>query len=136
MATIKLIEEHEASPEVREVYEDVKRHFDLDFVPNVIKAMAHNPQALKEQWEGLKVAEDRWGKETFYLLSLAVDVADGCDYCISFDTAMLKRLGWDDAKIEELVGFVSLAGMYNTYVTGLQLETDVTPDVIERLKAA
>ena len=136
MATIKLVTEQEAAPEVKEIYEDVKRHFNLDFVPNAIKAMARNPQMLKEQWEGLKQAETAWGKETFYLLSLAVDVVDGCDYCINFDTAMLKTLGWDDARIEQLVAFVSLAGMWNTYVTGLQLETDVTPEVIAGRMAA
>lgn len=136
MPTINLVSEQDASPEVREVYEDAKRHFNLDFVPSALKAMAHNPELLRDQWEAMKEAEAGWGKETFYLLSLCVDIANGCDYCINFDTAMLKQLGFDDARIEQLATFVSMAGMWNTYVTGLQLEPDVTPAVIARRMAA
>lgn len=40
MATIHLIEENEASADVEAVYEEVKKHFNLDFVPNIFKAMA------------------------------------------------------------------------------------------------
>lgn len=80
MATIRLIEENEASPEVKAIYEEIKQHFNLDFVPSVFKAIAHNPETLKVQWEGLKQDEEYWGKETSYLISLAVDVTNGCDY--------------------------------------------------------
>jgi len=80
LATIKLIEESEASPEVRKVYEDIKQYYGLDFVPNVFKAAAHNPEALAAQFEGLKQTEQQWGKEQVYLMGLAVDVTIGCDY--------------------------------------------------------
>lgn len=49
---------------------------------------------------------------------------------------MLKQLGYDDAKIEKLIEFVSAGSFYNKYVDGLQLEPDVTPDVIGRKMAA
>ena len=80
MPTIRLVEESEASPEVKSIYADVKQHFGLDFVPSVFKAIANNPESLKAQWEGLKQDEDYWGKETAYLISLAVDVTNQCDY--------------------------------------------------------
>ena len=136
MATIKLISEMEATPEVNEVFEDVKQHFNLDFVPNVFKAMANNPDALMQGWNQLKAIEESWGKEMTYLLSLAVDITNGCDYCINFDTAVLKQLGWDDRKIEMLVSFISMNDSYNKYVQGLSLEPDVTPEVMERRMAA
>lgn len=136
MTTIRLISEEEASPEVHEVYEDVKDHFNLDFVPNIIKAMANNPATLRQQWETMKQAESAWGAETFYLLSLVSDVVNGCDYCAHFDAAMLKQAGWDDAKIEGLTNFIANAVMWNTYVKGLGLEPDVTPEKIERRMAA
>lgn len=140
MATIRLIEEHEASPEVKTIYDEVKKYFDLDFVPNVFKALANNPDNLKQQWEGFKQSEDQWvkeiGKETLYLLYLAVDVANRCDYCINFDTALLKQLGWDDKKIERLMNLIGTETYFNTYVDGLRLEPDVTPEVLEKKKAA
>lgn len=136
METIKLISEQEASPEINEIYNDIKQHFNLDFVPNVFKAMARNPESLIQGWQYLKQVEGSWGKEMTYILALAVDITNGCDYCINFDTAVLKQMGWDDNKIEQLVGFISLNSQYNKYVEGLQLEPDVTPEVMERHMAA
>jgi len=49
---------------------------------------------------------------------------------------MLKQLGYDDAKIEKLIAFISAGSLYNKYVDGLQLEPDVRPDIIERKMAA
>jgi len=80
LATIRLIEEHEASPDVKAVYDAVKQHWDLNFVPNIIKALAHDPESLKATWESIKQDEEYWGKETYYLLSLAVDVTNQCSY--------------------------------------------------------
>ncbi|MBE0448364.1 MAG: carboxymuconolactone decarboxylase family protein [Actinobacteria bacterium] len=136
MATIHLIEENEASPEVREVYDDIKRHFNLDFVPNVFKAVAHDPEYLKATWESYKQDEEYWGKEITYLVSLAVDVTNQCSYCINFDTAVLKQLGYDDAKIERLMRLIGSESFFNKYAEGLQVEPDVTPEVIEKRKAA
>lgn len=79
-ATIHLVEESEATNDVRTIYNEIKQHYNLDFVPNVFKAVARNPQALKQTWEQMKQGEAMWGKETFYLISLAVDVTNGCDY--------------------------------------------------------
>ena len=135
METIHLIHENEASPDVRAVYEDIKRHFDLDFVPSIFKALANNPPVLAQQWEGFKQAESMWGKETLYLISLGIDVTNGCNYCINFDTSMLKQMGYDDAKIESLISFISGNNFYNIYAEGLQLEPDVTPAVVERQMA-
>lgn len=133
---IRLTEENEASAEVKAVYQDVKRHFDLDFVPNIIKAWAQNPETLKAGWEGYKQAEQTWGKEKTYLVSLAVDVTNHCDYCINFDIAMLKRLGYDDTKIEGLISVIAGQNFLDRYANGLQLEPDYTPAVVERRMAA
>lgn len=136
-ATIKLISEEEASPEVKAIYDDAKRHFNLDFVPNIIKAMAYRPQDLKMQWEALKEGEAQIGKEQMYILSLVVDIVNDCTYCINFDTAVLKnQLGYTDERIEALVNMVATLGMYNTYVKGLDLEPDVTPVTMARRMAA
>lgn len=136
LATIRLIEENEASAEVKVIYDEIKQHFGLDFVPNAFKAGAHDPESLKALWEGLKQDEEYWGKEVSYLIGLAVDVTNQCSYWIDFDTAMLKQLGYDDAKIERLIKAISSASFYNKYVDGLRLESDVTPATFERKMAA
>ncbi len=136
MPTIKLVEENMASPEVQALYDDIKRHFNIDFVPNIMKALAENPQVLKAEWEGYKELEQQWGKEMAYAMALAIDVANSCDYCINFDTAMLKQMGWDDAKINSLYQYVASNTWFNKYADALQIEPDVTPAMIEKRMAA
>lgn len=135
MATIKLVEENDASQEVRQVYQEIKQHFGLDFVPSIFKALAHEPDNLKLQWEGYKQTEQVFGKETLLLLGLAVDITNACTYCTEFDTAMLKQLGYDDAKIEGVVNFISANSYFNRYVQGLDLEPDVTSATVGRKMA-
>lgn len=135
MATIKLVEEKDASQDVRQVYQEIKEHFGLDFVPSIFKALAHEPDNLKAQWEGYKQAEQAFGKETLTLLGLAVDVTNACEYCIEFDTALLKQLGYDDAKIEGVINFISANSYFNRYVQGLHLEPDVTAEKLGRKMA-
>ena len=50
MATIALISEQEATGKVKEVYEQIQKAFGLPFVPNLFKAMAHNPDLLEANW--------------------------------------------------------------------------------------
>lgn len=137
MTVIHLIEENEASPETRQIYDEMKAHFNIPFVPNVFKAMAHQgTDMLRMQWDGFRKAEEYWGKEKLYLLSLAIDVINNCSYCINFDAAMLKQIGYDDEKIETLINFIGMSDYFNKYVEGLQLETDVTPEMMEKRMAA
>ncbi len=77
---IRLISESEASDEVKSVFDEVKRHYDLDFVPNAFKAMAHHPPALKQQWEYLKQSEETWGMETVHLVGWSVAATKSCNY--------------------------------------------------------
>ena len=43
MAVIRMVEENEASGVVRNVYQDIKRTLGIDFVPNMYRAMANDP---------------------------------------------------------------------------------------------
>jgi AhpD family alkylhydroperoxidase len=134
--TIRLVSEEEASPEVNAIYQDVKKHYNLEFVPNAMKALAHDPVALKQAWEGLVQLEEYWGLEMATVIALAVDVTNGCQYCINFETALLKEMGYSDEKIHNLVSFIAQESFFNRYVEGLGLEPDVTPAMMERKKAA
>ena len=49
---------------------------------------------------------------------------------------MLKQIGYDDAKIEKLIRLIGNESFFNKYVDGLQLESDVKPEMISRKKAA
>ena len=83
MATIKMVEEDEATDKVKELYQEIKQTFGIDFVPNLYKVMAPNPAYLEANWNKVKavmiesVALDRLTKE---IIAVAVSAANSCDY--------------------------------------------------------
>jgi hypothetical protein len=54
MATVKLIEFEEASPEVRDVYDDIMRTRKTDWINSFWKTLANHPPTLRRTWEAGK----------------------------------------------------------------------------------
>lgn len=83
MASIKMISEDEATGRVKTIYEDIKREFGIDFVPNLYKVMASNPGYLEANWNKVKTVMltsgklDRLTKE---VIAVAVSAVQGCRY--------------------------------------------------------
>ena len=50
MASVKLIPEEEATGKVKALYEEIKASLGTDFVPNLYRAMASNPDYLEANW--------------------------------------------------------------------------------------
>jgi AhpD family alkylhydroperoxidase len=126
MATVKLIEYHEASGEVRAVYDDIMATRKTDWINNFWKALAHHPPTLRRTWETLKSvmapgALDALTKEMVYL---AVSATNGCDYCSASHTASARRQGMSDAMLGELMAVVGMANQTNRLANGYQIEVD------------
>src|SRR3984957_19797161 len=95
MATVKLIEYGDASPEVRVVYDDIMAVRKVDWINNFWKALAHHPPTLKRTWESVKEimapgALDALTKEMIYL---AVSATNQRGYCIASHTAAARKAG-------------------------------------------
>ncbi len=60
MAVIRMIEEDEASPEVREIYEDIKATLGIQFVPHMYRVMAVSPHYLEANWSRIKQPFSLW----------------------------------------------------------------------------
>ncbi len=123
---VKLIEYADASPEVRAVYDDIKRTRNVPDVNNFWKAVANDPATLKRTWETLKEvmapgALDPLMKEMLYL---AVSVAHGCEYCIASHTAAARKKGMTDQMFGELMAVVGMASETNGLVTGWRVPLD------------
>ena len=93
MATLGHIEYEDASPEVREVYEDIMSTRKTDWINNFWKALAHDPVTLRRTWQSIKEimapgALDPLTKEMIYV---AVSVSNQCPYCIASHTAAARR---------------------------------------------
>ena len=126
MATVKLIEYAEASPEVRAVYDDIMATRKTDRINNFWKAIASHPPTLRRTWETLKSvmepgALDPLTKEMVYL---AVSASNGCDYCIASHTASARRAGMTNEMLGELLAVVGMANQTNRLADGYQIEID------------
>ncbi len=126
MATVRLIEYAEASPQVRAVYDDIMTTRKIDWINNFWKALANHPPTLKRTWESVKEvmapgALDAVVKEMVYL---AVSVTNGCEYCIRSHTAAARKAGMSDPMLGELMAVVGMANETNRLANGYQVDVD------------
>jgi AhpD family alkylhydroperoxidase len=126
MATLGLIEYQEASPEVREIYDDIMATRGTDWINNFWKALAHDPATLRRTWLSIKEimapgALDSLTKEMIYL---AVSATNGCGYCIASHTAGARKAGMTDQMFAELMAVVGMANETNRLANGYQVEID------------
>lgn len=75
-ATVPLVSEEEATGKVRNVYDDIKATKNIDFVPNIWKALASNPDHLELCWTRLKaiMQPGRLDALTKEIIALAVSL--------------------------------------------------------------
>jgi len=126
MPTLGFIEYQDASPEVREVYDDIMVTRKTDWINNFWKALANDPATLKRTWADIKQimapgALDALTKEMIYV---AVSVTNQCGYCIASHTASAKNKGMSEAMFRELMAVVGMANESNRLAAGYQLEID------------
>jgi AhpD family alkylhydroperoxidase len=126
MATLGLIEYQNASPEVREIYDDIMTTRQVVWINNFWKALAHDPATLKRTWNSIKEimrpgALDALTKEMIYV---AVSVTNQCAYCIASHTAGAKKAGMTAEMFAELMAVVGMANETNRLASGYQVEID------------
>ena len=120
------IEYRDASPEVRAVFDDIKRTRQVDDVNNFWKYLAHDPVTLRRTWASIKEimtpgALDALTKEMIYV---AVSVTNGCEYCIASHTAAARKAGMSEAMFGELMAVVGMANETNRLVNGYRVPVD------------
>ena len=126
MSTTKPIEYRDASPQVRAVFDDIKRTRQVDDVNNFWKYLANDPATLNRTWHGIKEimapgALDALTKEMIYL---AVSVTNGCGYCIASHGAAARKAGMTEAMFGELMAVVGMANETNRLANGYRVPID------------
>lgn len=126
MATVKLVSDAEASPEVKAVFDDIRKVRKTDFINNFWRALAHDPGTLRRTWEEIKevMGEGTIDVRVKEMVYIAVSVANGCSYCIHSHTAAAKSKGMSDAQHAELMKVIGLAGKTNHLVNAMQVPVD------------
>ena len=120
------IEYADASPEVRAVYDDIKKTRSVLDVNNFWKYLARDPATLRRTWESVKEvmapgALDPLVKEMIYV---AVSVTNGCGYCIASHTAAARTAGMTDAMFGEVMAITGMANETNRLVNGYRVPID------------
>lgn len=126
MMTIPPIEHGDASPQVRAVYDDIKKTRNVPDVNNFWKYLARDPVLLQRTWQSVKEvmapgALDALTKELIYV---AVSVTNGCAYCIATHTAAARKAGMTDAMFGELMAVTGMANETNRLADGYRVPID------------
>ena len=129
MSLFPLIPEAEATGKVREVFDDIKRTKEIDFVPDIWRALANNPEHLELTWNKLKgiMRPGKLDLLTKEIIALAVSITNGCEYCINSHSAAVLRLGLDREALGEIVAVTELYNGMNRVADAYQVEPDIRP---------
>lgn len=137
IATVRPVEESEATGKVAEIFADIKKTKNINFVPDFWRVIAINPNQLEMVWTTLKSVmhpeavgrTPRLDARTRETIALAVSATNGCAYCINSHTAALRKLGVDDETLGEIMSVVGLFNLTNSMANGYQVVPDVRPRV-------
>jgi AhpD family alkylhydroperoxidase len=126
MASPKLIEYADASPEVRAIYDDIMATRRTDWINNFWKVLAHDPPTLRRTWNSIKeiMAPGCLDAVTKEMIYLAVSVSNQCGYCIASHTAAAQKAGMTDSMLAELMAVVGMANETNRLASGYQVPID------------
>jgi AhpD family alkylhydroperoxidase len=126
MATVRLLNDDELSPEARAIFDDIRAVRKTEFVNNFWRALAHDPVTLKRTWESIKqvMGPGALNAKTKEMLYVAVSIAHGCNYCIHSHTAAARAKGMTEAEYAELVAIVGMASETNRIVMALGVDVD------------
>jgi AhpD family alkylhydroperoxidase len=135
VATIRPIDEHEATGSVAAIFADIKRTKQIDFVPLFWRTIASNPAQLELVWTNLKTLmhpeavgrNPRLDPRLREMIALAVSATNACPYCVNSHTAALLKLGVDRETLGEVMAIVGLFNMTNSLANGYQIKPDVCP---------
>lgn len=124
---LPVLRDDELSERAAAVFADIRATRNTDFVNNIWRVLANDPQLLEQTWadvKGILGTDGELDVLTKQLIYIAVSVAQGCNYCIRSHTAAARNLGLTDAQFTELHAVIGVAAKTNRLVQGLQVPID------------
>jgi uncharacterized peroxidase-related enzyme len=104
MAVVSLLTNDQTAEKIRPIFEGIEKKGGA--VPNVLRAMAHNP-ALLEGFLALNsaLARTELDGKLRELAYIATSQLNGCDYCMQHHRTTGKKVGLSERQIEETAQF-------------------------------
>ena len=126
MSLMPKVEYDDAPPEVRAVYDDIRKNRASDYINDVWKVLANDPATLARCWQQVKevMRAGELDPVTKELIYLAVSATNQCDYCLNTHHASARAKGMSDGQLREMLAIVGLANQMNKLVAGWQVELD------------
>lgn len=99
------VEEDEATGEVAELYETIKRDMQIPFVPNILKGLGASPAALQIQWGMMQAfyAHTTLPQSLIAMISFTIAEKSDCTYCTANHELTCRTLGVDENTLKLLV---------------------------------
>ncbi|MCI0705366.1 MAG: carboxymuconolactone decarboxylase family protein [Planctomycetia bacterium] len=129
------VSEDSATGKVAAIFSDIRATKKIDFVPNLWRVLATNPDHLELVWTRLKAImhPEAVGRSspldplTREIIALAVSATNGCAYCVNSHTAALRKLGMTTETLGEVLAVVGLFSSTNALADAYQIEPDILP---------
>lgn len=102
---LPLIEEEEATGDVARVYDELKREYQIPFVPNMTKALAVSPAALAIHWDFSRsfFRHTTLPQALTAMLLYTIAETSNCEYCSAGNELTCRTLGVDEETLSALV---------------------------------
>jgi len=129
-ASVQVVEENEATEKVEDIYKEIQETLGIDFVPNMYKALAVNPDYLEMTWKKIQLVmgvDGKLGRKTKEIVALTVSIMSGCKYCTHVYNEAVKHAGFDDGALLELYEVIDLYSGLNRLNIGLETKRDEKP---------
>jgi AhpD family alkylhydroperoxidase len=134
-ATVRPVEEADATGKVADLFADIRRVKGTETVSLFWRVLATNPDLLEMTWTRLKAVmhPESVGRAspldatTREIIALAVSATNGCAYCVNSHTAALRKLGVTAETLGEVMAVVALFNSTNALADGYQIAPDVLP---------
>jgi AhpD family alkylhydroperoxidase len=125
-----VVDESTADGKVQLIYDDIKKTLGIDFIPNMYKAMALNPDYLELTWNRVQAIMTKKGKldqNTKDIVALTVSIMSGSAYCIDVYNEAVKHNGLDDEAISEIYAIIDIYSGLNRFNIAQQTKKDEKP---------
>ena len=122
-----VVDDSIAEGKVRLIYDDIKKTLGIDFIPNMYKAMALNPDYLELTWNRVQAIMNKEGKldkNTKDIVALTVSIMNGSRYCIDVYNDAVANHGLDDEAITEIYAIIDIYSGLNNFNIAQQTKKD------------
>ncbi len=124
------VDESIAEGKVKMIYDDIKETLGIDFIHNMYKAMALNPDYLELTWnrvQAIMSKEGKLDKNTKDIIAFTVSIMSGCEYCIDVYNEAVLHNGLDDEAITEIYAIIDIYSGLSRFNIAQRTKKDEKP---------